>query len=86
MTLEAERAAHAVIRSWERLCKCTDEFMPDYAGACDEVEQDLYQSIINLRRALGYPDHWAALRAFLHDDEKHSAGDVPAQPMGGVEA
>lgn len=61
-------AAHAVVKSFGRLCRCTDEFLPDYPSACAEYEQAVWEAIIVLRRALGYPDRWTEILA--KEDEK----------------
>lgn len=32
-------------RVWEGLCRCVDEFEPEYPAACDERRNDLYSAV-----------------------------------------
>jgi hypothetical protein len=45
-------AAH-LGRCWAALCRCTDEFLPDYPDACAEHEQALYGAVEAVIAATG---------------------------------
>lgn len=45
-------AAKVVRAAWDRVCKCNDEFMPEYPHACDEWQQSLDGAIEKLVAAV----------------------------------
>jgi hypothetical protein len=52
--LDAALAAAAHLgRCWAALCRCTDEFLPDYPDACAEHEQALYGAVEAVIAATG---------------------------------
>lgn len=59
-TADVIGAAHEVVRAWERVGRCEDEFGTD-SPYCGEWRESLDTAIVLLRRQLGYEDVWVAL-------------------------
>jgi hypothetical protein len=50
---ELRRYGNAVVRAWERLGQCEDEFAPDYdPPACNEWRESLDAAIVDLNRII----------------------------------
>lgn len=57
-------AARDVVRRWEALGRCVDEFGAEDRGVCDEYQQSLDAAILGLRLALRVA---APSRSGVHD-------------------
>lgn len=68
-------AAQRLVRAWDRLCDCVNEFEPEYPEACGEYQQALDDTIAALKELLEGPSATNAVEmsppGLVTDQEGH---------------